>query len=196
MDGLAHFHSHGLCHTDLKPANVLLRPGPPPPPDNPDARLAEWLHQLPDAMPVCISDLGSAIPGHPEHRPLARDSRIRVHGLEAGTLWYRAPEILLGQAAFSYPVDVWSVGCMAAEMLLKKPLFRGQSQVDMFRFIFQMFGTPQAGTLVGLPLLSKNLPAFVAAPCPPLGFRLEQLIAHVADIVQETRTSCHAARTS
>jgi serine/threonine protein kinase len=43
------------------------------------------------------------------------------------TLWYRAPEILLGSKTYSTPVDIWSVGCIFAEMLNQKPLFPGDS---------------------------------------------------------------------
>lgn len=43
------------------------------------------------------------------------------------TLWYRAPEILLGSKTYSTPVDVWSIGCIFAEMLNHKPLFPGDS---------------------------------------------------------------------
>ena len=43
------------------------------------------------------------------------------------TLWYRAPEILLGAKMYSTPVDVWSIGCIFAEMINQKPLFQGDS---------------------------------------------------------------------
>ena len=43
------------------------------------------------------------------------------------TLWYRAPEILLGSKTYSTPVDIWSIGCIYAEMLNHKPLFPGDS---------------------------------------------------------------------
>lgn len=55
------------------------------------------------------------------------------------TLWYRAPEILLGARQYSTPVDVWSVGCIFAEMVNQKPLFPGDSEIDelfkIFRFL-------------------------------------------------------------
>ncbi len=98
-DGLAHLHLHGLCHTDIKPANVFLRVGPPPPADKkPSAEFALWLRQLPHAMSVCIGDLVNAVLGCPEQRPLTKKQRIREAGVQECTLWYRAPEILLGMA--------------------------------------------------------------------------------------------------
>ncbi len=167
-EGLAHLHLYGLCHTDIKPANMLLRLGLPPPADKkPNVEFALWLSQLPHAMSVCIGDLGNAVLGSPKQRPLSKEQRIREVGVQECTLWYRAPEILLGMAAFSYPIDVWSVGCVAAEMLLRKPLFPGDSQVDMTRRIFQVFGKPTDGPLVGLPLYSAASPAFRPQPWPP-----------------------------
>ncbi len=43
------------------------------------------------------------------------------------TLWYRAPEILLGSKTYSTPVDIWSIGCIFAEMINHRPLFPGDS---------------------------------------------------------------------
>ena len=53
------------------------------------------------------------------------------------TLWYRAPEILLGSRHYSTPVDVWSVGCIFAEMVNQKPLFPGDSEIDELFKIFR-----------------------------------------------------------
>lgn len=55
------------------------------------------------------------------------------------TLWYRAPEVLLGGQRYACPIDIWSVGCIFAEMVTKKPLFHGDSEIDqlfrIFRFV-------------------------------------------------------------
>ena len=53
------------------------------------------------------------------------------------TLWYRAPEILLGSNHYSTPVDVWSVGCIFAEMVTQRPLFPGDSEIDELFKIFR-----------------------------------------------------------
>lgn len=44
---------------------------------------------------------------------------------EVETLWYRAPEVMLGMKQYSYPIDMWAVGCILAEIFLKRPLFMG-----------------------------------------------------------------------
>lgn len=53
------------------------------------------------------------------------------------TLWYRAPEILLGGRQYSTGVDMWSVGCIFAEMCTRKPLFPGDSEIDEIFKIFR-----------------------------------------------------------
>ena len=53
------------------------------------------------------------------------------------TLWYRAPEVLLGAERYSTPVDVWSIGCIFAEMSEKKPIFHGDSEIDQLFRIFR-----------------------------------------------------------
>ncbi|XP_011679757.2 cyclin-dependent kinase 4 isoform X1 [Strongylocentrotus purpuratus] len=57
------------------------------------------------------------------------------------TMWYRAPEVLL-QASYATPVDMWSVGCIFAELYRRRPLFRGQSDKDQLHKIFEVIGLP------------------------------------------------------
>ncbi|XP_060567332.1 cyclin-dependent kinase 2-like [Ruditapes philippinarum] len=67
---------------------------------------------------------------------------VRTYTHEVVTLWYRAPEILLGSKFYSTPVDIWSLGCIFAEMIKKKPLFPGDSEIDQLFRIFRTLGTP------------------------------------------------------
>lgn len=62
---------------------------------------------------------------------------VRKYTHEVVTLWYRAPEILLGQEIYAPPVDIWSVGVIFAEMLTKKPLFPGDSEIDQIYRVFR-----------------------------------------------------------
>ena len=57
------------------------------------------------------------------------------------TLWYRAPEVLL-QSSYASPVDLWSVGCIFAELFTRRPLFCGQSENDQLCKIFEIIGAP------------------------------------------------------
>lgn len=65
------------------------------------------------------------------------------------TLWYRAPEILLGCDKYTPAIDIWSVGCIFAELVLKEPLLRGQNEAEQIDLIFKTFGTPTNTTWPG-----------------------------------------------
>ncbi|VDP08687.1 unnamed protein product [Soboliphyme baturini] len=67
---------------------------------------------------------------------------VRAYTHEVVTLWYRSPEVLLGCQRYSMPLDVWSVGCIFAEMTTKKPLFHGDSEIDQLFRIFRILSTP------------------------------------------------------
>ena len=67
---------------------------------------------------------------------------LRAYTHEVVTLWYRAPEILLGGKQYSTGVDMWSIGCIFAEMAQRKPLFSGDSEIDQIFKIFKVLGTP------------------------------------------------------
>ncbi len=62
---------------------------------------------------------------------------VRAYTHEVVTLWYRAPEVLLGSQRYSCPVDVWSISCIFAEMVNKRPLFHGDSEIDQLFRIFR-----------------------------------------------------------
>ncbi|KAL7108302.1 hypothetical protein ACP275_06G104300 [Erythranthe tilingii] len=76
------------------------------------------------------------------------------------TLWYRSPELLLGAKEYSTAIDMWSLGCIMAELLTKKPLFNGDSEIDQLRKIYKILGTPNETIWPGLsklPGVNANL---------------------------------------
>ncbi|CAB3377991.1 Hypothetical predicted protein [Cloeon dipterum] len=75
---------------------------------------------------------------------LAREygSPLKAYTPIVVTLWYRAPELLLGIKEYSTPIDVWSVGCIFGELLLMEALFPGKSEIDQLNKIFKALGTP------------------------------------------------------
>lgn len=93
---------------------------------------------------------------------LARLTNIpmRIYTHEVVTLWYRAPEILLGSKFYTNGVDVWSLGCIFAEMILRKPLFPGDSEIDQLFRIFRTLGTPCEETWPGVTQLSDYKSVF------------------------------------
>lgn len=81
--------------------------------------------------------------------PLKRYTSIVV------TLWYRAPELLLGQKEYSTAIDLWSCGCVFAELMTMKPLFPGKSEIDQINRIFKELGTPSNKIWPGPPAYSE-----------------------------------------
>lgn len=75
---------------------------------------------------------------------------LRIYTHEVVTMWYRAPEILLGSQYYSLPIDIWSAGCVIAEMFNGKPLFRGDSEIDQLYKIFNILGTPTEENFPGV----------------------------------------------
>lgn len=58
------------------------------------------------------------------------------------TLWYRAPELLLGAEDYGFEIDVWSIGCIFAELLTREPVFQGKTEVSQLSAIFSLLGAP------------------------------------------------------
>ena len=75
---------------------------------------------------------------------LAREygSPTRVLSYQACTIWYRAPELLLGSCYYGQSCDIWSVGCIFGELMLRIPIFPGANEIDQLSKIFGVLGTP------------------------------------------------------
>ena len=126
LKGVEHLHSHKILHRDLKPQNILVD-------DN------GWILKLAD---FGLSRVYS-IP-------------IRPYTKEVLTLWYRAPEMMLGINNYAIGLDIWSIGCIFVELYLGKPFVMGDSEIDQLFKLFQIYGTFNELTLPGY----KNFPYF------------------------------------
>eukprot|EP01116_Phalansterium_solitarium_P002739 TRINITY_DN1295_c0_g1_i1.p1 TRINITY_DN1295_c0_g1~~TRINITY_DN1295_c0_g1_i1.p1 ORF type:complete len:511 (+),score=123.95 TRINITY_DN1295_c0_g1_i1:109-1533(+) len=75
---------------------------------------------------------------------LAREygSPLKTYTHMVVTLWYRAPELLLGTKKYTTAIDMWSVGCIFAEFLTKEPLLQGNSELNQLELMFKLLGTP------------------------------------------------------
>ena len=86
---------------------------------------------------------------------------IRAYSHNVGTRWYLAPEVLLRSQRYYCPIDVWSVGCIFAEMACNRPLFPGDSKIGQLFRIFMILGTPGETQWPGiseLPDFNPNFP--------------------------------------
>ncbi|KAL2755567.1 hypothetical protein ACRALDRAFT_1051075 [Sodiomyces alcalophilus JCM 7366] len=103
---------------------------------------------------------------------------LRTYTHEVVTLWYRAPEILLGGRQYSTGVDMWSVGCIFAEMCTRKPLFPGDSEIDEIFKIFRTLGTPTDEVWHGVtsyPDFKSSFPKWVRDESQPLCSNLDDV---------------------
>lgn len=98
-----------------------------------------------------LADFGLARSFCPPIRPLTH---------EVVTLWYRPPEILLGSQTYAPPVDVWAIGTIFVEMVNKRPLFPGDSEIDQLFKIFRQLGTPNDEVWPGVTQLQDWNPSF------------------------------------
>jgi len=92
---------------------------------------------------------------------------LRPYTHEVITLWYRAPEILLGTLEYSTAVDIWSIGAIFAELSNKVPFFPGDSEIDQLYRIFRTLGTPNEGNWPGVSKLKdykKTFPNWNSSP--------------------------------
>ncbi|XP_010908215.2 probable serine/threonine-protein kinase At1g54610 isoform X1 [Elaeis guineensis] len=112
LSGLEHCHSQGVLHRDIKGSNLLLS--------------KEGI--------LKIADFGLATSYDPNH--------IQPMTSNVVTLWYRPPELLLGATHYGVGVDLWSVGCILAELLTGKPILPGRTEVEQLHKIFKLCGTP------------------------------------------------------
>lgn len=111
LRSLAHIHSKGICHRDIKPQNLLVD-----------------IHT--HALKLC--DFGSA--------KILRPGESNISYI--CSRYYRAPELIFGASNYTPAIDVWSVGCVFAELILGKPLFPGESGIDQLVEIIKVLGTP------------------------------------------------------
>ncbi|XP_015192734.2 cyclin-dependent kinase 11B isoform X2 [Lepisosteus oculatus] len=112
------------------------------------------------------------------------------------TLWYRAPELLLGAKEYSTTIDMWSVGCIFGELLTQKPLFPGKSEIDQINKVFKDLGTPSEKIWPGyneLPAVKKM--SFTEYPYNNLRKRFGALLSDQGfDLMNKFLTYCPSKR--
>jgi len=122
---------------------------------------------------------------------------MRTYTHEVVTLWYRAPEVLLGSRHYSTAIDMWSVGCIFAEMALQgQPLFPGDSEIDQIFKIFRILGTPNDEIWPGVGKLPDYKPTFPQWSKQDLAWIVSSLDEDGIDMLQNTLTYDSAKRIS
>lgn len=133
---------------------------------------------------------------------LARAFGIPVNTFsnEVVTLWYRAPDVLLGSRTYNTSIDIWSAGCIMAEMYTGRPLFPGTANEDQLVRIFRIMGTPSERTWPGISQYSEYKRDFQMYATQDLRIILPQIDPSGIDLLQrmlqlrpELRISAHDA---
>eukprot|EP00128_Syssomonas_multiformis_P004611 Colp12_sorted_trinity150504_noHs@24704 len=127
LNGVHYLHSQWVLHRDLKPANILV------------------MGLGPEKGCVKIGDLGMARLFNSPLKPLADLDPVVV------TIWYRAPELLLGARHYTKAIDLWAVGCIFAELITTKPLFHGHQVEDKTKNPFQRDQIDKIISVLGKP---------------------------------------------
>ena len=122
LRGLKYIHSAHVIHRDLKPSNLLVNA----------------------QCDVKICDFGLARVADPE-----TEANVVMTEYVA-TRWYRAPEVMLSWSQYTKAMDLWSVGCIMAELILRRPLFPGRDFLHQLQLIVSILGTPEPDDMASI----------------------------------------------
>eukprot|EP00475_Leptophrys_vorax_P033131 TRINITY_DN51833_c0_g1_i2.p1 TRINITY_DN51833_c0_g1~~TRINITY_DN51833_c0_g1_i2.p1 ORF type:complete len:502 (+),score=82.79 TRINITY_DN51833_c0_g1_i2:990-2495(+) len=139
VGSFAFLQKSGVIHADLKPENVLLASQSIP-------RGNISMAQFHVSSRVKLVDFGNAM--------TPDDTSAYFDDFQVQSLYYRAPEVLLGSWSFGYPIDMWSLGCVLAELCIGRPLFRVRTTQELFLGMHQLLGPFPGGVFTSCKFYS------------------------------------------
>lgn len=131
MEGLDYCHKNNFLHRDIKCSNILLN----------------------NRGQIKLADFGLA--------RLYNSEESRPYTNKVITLWYRPPELLLGEERYSPAIDVWSCGCILGELFTKRPIFQANQELLQLELISRLCGSPCPAVwpdVIKLPLFNTMKP--------------------------------------
>ena len=120
LAGVKFIHDNYILHRDIKPANILIT----------------------NKGEVKLADFGLS------RYYEKRKNKWKAYTNPVETLWYRSPELLMSECYYKTPIDLWSVGCVMAELFIKKPLFKEQNVANQIKTILHFIGRPSEVELI------------------------------------------------
>lgn len=147
LRGMKYIHSAGVIHRDLKPRNICVN----------------------STCDLKIADFGLARVRFAERAWVCPMTEYVC------TRWYRAPEVLCSWTDYSAAIDIWSIGCITAELLTRKPLFPGHNTQHQLDLIIGLLGSPDAEELAKIP--NDKCRKFIKSLPPTSGHAVPHLFA-------------------
>ncbi|CAG9331579.1 unnamed protein product [Blepharisma stoltei] len=130
LRGLKYMHSANILHRDLKPRNILVN-------RNCDLKICDF------GLARFVNNNRNAL-------------NLRTMSDYVATRWYRAPELLLSTHTYTAAMDVWSVGCIFGELLLRKPIFPGSDATNQLELIINALGSPSPEEIESIPHIESR----------------------------------------
>ena len=143
LRGTLYFHSAKVIHRDLKPANILAN-------KNCDLKICDFgldHGKLKDDDKTVQNLIDNpSLPIEYSNSVIYDDSKRELNDRNISR-WYRAPEAILSPDSYDKPVDIWSIGCILAELLGRQPLFPADNNLDELQKIISVLGSPSEADL-------------------------------------------------
>lgn len=142
LNGVKYIHDNFILHRDIKPANILIT----------------------NKGEVKLADFGLS------RFYEKRKNQWKAYTNSVETLWYRAPELLMSECYYKTSIDMWSVGCVMAELFIKQPLFKEQSAFSQIKLILNLIGRPSDSELQRYYKINEGInPDFINNILPEKG---------------------------